>query len=338
MNERKQPLRIFGRLWDIHFFAGMNRLGLLVLFLVGGTAHAQSLTAGKKYFEERQYAEAKKQLAPIKEGNRDFAAAQYYLGRIAFNEGLYDEASEYLEEATEADDRQAAYFEWYGKALGNVAQKSNMVRQGMLAPKMKAAWERAVQLDPKSTGPRLSLVEYYMQAPGFMGGSKEKAEATAREIMALDPAEGHRVLGSIYARNKKVAEAEKEYLEAARLNPQYKNALVGFYLAEQQHEKAFVLLEEALKKSPDDMLVQYQVGRTSAVSGLRLEQGEAALRKYLTYTPKPNEPSLAGANMRLGQILEKKGNKPAAKKHYDTALKLDATLKEAKEGLSRVSK
>lgn len=306
--------------------------------LIALTARAQSLPAGKKLFEERKYAEAKKQLVIIDEDAKEYAAAQYYLGRIAFNEEQYDEAVDYLEEATEANDRVAEYFEWYGNALGNLAQQSNMVRQGMLAPKMKSAWEKAVQLDPKSVGPRTSLVEFYMQAPGFMGGSKEKAAATAREIIALSPAEGHRVLGSVFSREKKLAEAEKEYLEAARLDPQYKTSLAGFYIGQQQWEKAFVLFDEALKKNPDDMQAHYQTGRTSAISGVRLEQGEASLRKYLLYTPKANEPSLAGANMRLAQILEKKGNKAAARKHYETAVKLDGTLKEAKEGLDRVSK
>jgi hypothetical protein len=48
--------------------------------------------------------------------------------------------------------------------------------------------------------------------------------------------------------------------------------------------------------------------------------------------------SHAGANMRLAQIMEKGGKKSEAKKLYETALKADATLKEAKEGLERVSK
>jgi tetratricopeptide (TPR) repeat protein len=338
MRFARNPNGFFGVFENMYSFAVMNRFCVLIFLGMTWAAYGQSLTAGKKFFEERQYAEAKRQLAPLDEDHRDFAAAQYYLGRIAFNEEQYEEAVDYLEEATEADDRHAEYFEWYGNALGNLAQKSNMVRQGMLAPRMKAAWEQAMQLDPKSIGPRTSLVEYYMQAPGFMGGSKEKAVATAREIIGLNAAEGHRVLGSIYAREKKVADAEKEYLEAARIDPQYKTSLAGFYLGQQLYEKAFALFDEALKKNPDDMLVVYQVGRTSAVSGQRLEQGEAALRKYLTHTPKANEPSLAGANMRLGQILEKKGNKAAAKKHYEVAVKLDATMKEAKEGLSRVSK
>jgi hypothetical protein len=42
--------------------------------------------------------------------------------------------------------------------------------------------------------------------------------------------------------------------------------------------------------------------------------------------------------MRLAQIKEKKGNKPEAKKYFETALKQDPNLKEAKEGLERCSK
>jgi hypothetical protein len=65
---------------------------------------------------------------------------------------------------------------------------------------------------------------------------------------------------------------------------------------------------------------------------------ELCLKKYLNYQPKQNEPSHAGAQMRLAQITEKKGNKAEAQKLFAQALKADASLKEAKEGLERVSK
>jgi hypothetical protein len=42
--------------------------------------------------------------------------------------------------------------------------------------------------------------------------------------------------------------------------------------------------------------------------------------------------------MRLAQIMEKRGKKSEAKLLYELALKGDATLKDAKEGLARVSK
>lgn len=42
--------------------------------------------------------------------------------------------------------------------------------------------------------------------------------------------------------------------------------------------------------------------------------------------------------LRLAQIKEKEGYKAEAKKLYEIALKLDGSLKEAKEGLERVLK
>jgi tetratricopeptide (TPR) repeat protein len=114
--------------------------------------------------------------------------------------------------------------------------------------------------------------------------------------------------------------------------------LANYYINQKQYDKAFTIFEEALKKNPEDMMATYQIGKTSALSGQKLDRGEMCLRKYLTYAPKQNEPGHAGANMRLAQIMEKRGKKADAKSLYETALKGDASLKEAKEGLERVSK
>ena len=123
-----------------------------------------------------------------------------------------------------------------------------------------------------------------------------------------------------------------------KADPAYSSVLANFYVVQKQYDKAFNLFEESVKKNPDDYVAIYQIGRTAAVTGQKLERGEECLKKYLVYSPKQNEPSHAGANMRLGQIYEKKGNKWEAKKLYETALSLDASLKEAKEGLERTSK
>lgn len=208
----------------------------------------------------------------------------------------------------------------------------------MLAPKMKSAWEKAISLDQQNINARVSLIQFYTQAPGFMGGSFEKAYQMADQIGKIDVPQGHLQRGNILLAEKKPVEAEREFLQMVKTDPAYNGNLVNFYLGQKSYEKAYTLLDELQKKSPDDFRIVYLIGRTSAVSGLQLDRGEAMLKKYLTYSPKPNEPSLAGANMRLGQISEKKGNKPAAKKYFETALKLDATMKEAKEGLERTSK
>jgi tetratricopeptide (TPR) repeat protein len=309
---------------------------LLLLPLIGSS---QSLIEkAKALYESKKYVEASKMLKEIDDENKDYAAAQYYLGRIAFDQKEYDDAADYFEEATEADEKVADYFSWLGDTYGTIAKDANVLRQGFLAPKMKGAWEKAIALDSKNISARESLIEFYTQAPGFMGGSFEKAREVANQIIKLNPPLGHRHMGNIFVNEKNIPAAEKEYIAMVKADVLFTPVLANFYTSQQQYDKAFNLFNEALEKNPDDMVATYQFGRTSAISGKQLDRGEQYLRKYLTYKPKANEPSYAGANMRLAQIVEKKGNKTEAKKLFETALKLDNSLKEAKEGLERVSK
>jgi tetratricopeptide (TPR) repeat protein len=309
---------------------------LIILPLVAGGQ--SSIDKAKALYESKKYPEASKLLKEVDDDHKDYAAAQYYLGRIALDQKEYDDAVDYFEEASETDDKVADYFLWLGDTYGTIAGSANVVRQGFLAPKMKSAWEKAVALDAKNIPARESLIEYYLQAPGFMGGSFDKAKEVANQIIKLNPPFGHRQLGKIYEREKNTAAAEKEYITMAKADATYAPVLANFYLNQKQYDKAFSMFDEAMKKNPDDMLAIYQYGRASAISGQQLDKGEQYLRKYLAYTPKQNEPSHGGANMRMAQIYEKRGNKAEAKKLFETALKLDNTLKEAKEGLERVSK
>jgi len=312
----------------------------LLLLLISLKSPAQSkIDQAKKLFEERKYEESQKLLSPIDDDDRDYAAAQYYLGRIAFAKKEYDDAADYFEEATEANDKEAEYFTWLGDTYGTIAGDANVITQGMLAPKMKSAWEKAIALDSKNIGSRLSLIQYYLQAPSIMGGSVEKAKEVAGQVSKIKPAEGHRQLGNIYLKEKNTVEAEKQFILMVKADPTYVGGLANFYTSQKQYDKAFQLFEEAIQKNPNDFISIYQYGRTCAVSGQRLEKGEEYLKKYIaTYMPKQNEPSHAGANMRLAQINEKKGNKKEAKRLYELAVKADDNLKEAKEGLERVSK
>lgn len=147
--------------------------------------------------------------------------------------------------------------------------------------------------------------------------------------------------------------ALKAWEKATKLDSKNINArvsLVGAYMqapafmgggeakAKAVGSEALVLLDEALKATPENYLYHYWYGKSSAITGLKLDRGEASLKKYLTHTPVSNEPSHAGAYMRLGQIKEKQGNKTEAKKNFEIAVKMDDNLKQAKEGLARTSK
>ncbi|MBL7996584.1 tetratricopeptide repeat protein [bacterium] len=283
------------------------QLGCAILLISVNAFGQTKIEQAKILFEQRKYNKVKEMLTPVGEKDPDFAAAQYYLGRIALDEKENSDAIDFFEEAVNANDKVADYHHWLGNAYRNKALTSNPLVGAMLAPKIRKAWEKAAALDAKNIDARISLIGYYTEAPGFMGGSTDKAKEAANQLIKLDPAIGHREMGEIY-------------------------------MVEKNYEKALVLFEEALKESPEDYVSNYHYGKASALSGQSLERGEECLKKYLAHTPQSGEPSHAGANMRLAQIKEKMGDKADAKKLYRIALELDNSLKEAKEGFERVSK
>jgi Tfp pilus assembly protein PilF len=138
-----------------------------------------------------------------------------------------------------------------------------------------------------------------------------------------------------------IVEAQKEYLDAVREQPNSAKAhqYYGQYLAsaEKNYAAAFQELETAIKIDPNYMPGWYWIGRTAGTSLTNLARGEEALKKYLAYTPKEDEPPLANTHYWLGTIQEKLGRKAEAKQHYQAALKLNPNLKQASEALKRVS-
>ena len=112
--------------------------------------------------------------------------------------------------------------------------------------------------------------------------------------------------------------------------------LFNVQLVRRQWAPAWAQVDRLEKLRPDMAIVSYAIGRASAESGEQLDRGDAALRKYLEHTPRPNEPSLAAAHWRLGMIFEHRGDKAAARQAYEAAARADPNFKAAKEALARV--
>ncbi len=61
-----------------------------------------------------------------------------------------------------------------------------------MLPKAKAELERAIQLDPNLIAARFALLEVYVSARAFVGGSESGALEQATEIRKRDAIDGHR--------------------------------------------------------------------------------------------------------------------------------------------------
>ncbi|HEX3070599.1 MAG TPA: tetratricopeptide repeat protein [Thermoanaerobaculia bacterium] len=108
-------------------------------------------------------------------------------GRAAMTRGDAETASGLFEKAVAQNPKSADAHYLLGSAYGSMAEKASIFSQASLASKTKEEFEKAVELDPNHLEARMGLVQYYAFAPGFMGGSYDKAFAQAAEIRKRDP-------------------------------------------------------------------------------------------------------------------------------------------------------
>jgi tetratricopeptide (TPR) repeat protein len=326
---------------------GSRAAAFVAAAVLGAALLAPNVVAGQNgdasgvlLFEAGKFREAKAVFEPAFKSNARDAAAAFYLGRIAFEEKHGDRAADYFETATKLDPKNSTYFLWLGRAHGREAQKANVLRQPGLAKRTKAAWERAIELDPDNLDARSDLIQYYVQAPGFLGGSTEKAREQGEEIRKRNALRGYLELGALYERDKKFADAEKAYLAAAK---EKSDRHVGeyrlgvFYQNTGAYDKAFELFEQMIAANPLEFGALFQIGKTGAMSGQRLDRATGALEAYLQTTPGRNDPSLAAAHWRLGMVHEKRQDKQRARTEYESALRLDPTFKQATESLKKLT-
>lgn len=257
-------------------------------------------------FKQRQWPEAQALLEKATTAAPNDAEAWVRLGQVFQQVGNPDRAVEAMERAAALAPANSDYQRQLGDAYGFAAQKAGMLSKMGWAKKCKAAYEMAVALDPRNLDARWSVMEYCRQAPGFVGGGMDQAYAQAEEIRKLDANRGRIALATLYVAEKKMVEA-------------------------------FGLFDEALKSDPDNYTTLYQLGRLSAMTGQRLDQGIDNLRKCLTLPQPAGQPGAAPVNWRLGNILEKKGDKAAAKAAYEAAIAIDPGFVPALESLRKLN-
>jgi tetratricopeptide (TPR) repeat protein len=308
-----------------------------LLFLQAEAAAQDAATErGAALFRERRYDEARRVLSPLAATD---AYASYWLGRVAAAEKKVDEAEGHLERAVKLRGDVSEFHLWLGRVYGQKAQDASKLRQPGLAKKTKASWERAVALDAENLDARADLVSFYLMAPSILGGSESKAAEQAEEIRKRNPYRGALEAVRVAEDRKDTAKAERELRALAAAYPDSaapSMRLVVMLSGQQRYDDAFAVVDGMLVRRPRDPSATYQLGRLAALSGRRLDEGEAALRRYLTLEPGPTMPTHAGAQLRLGQILEKRGNIPGARTAYEASLSLDAKQEEARKGLERL--
>ncbi|MBM4193058.1 MAG: tetratricopeptide repeat protein [Gemmatimonadetes bacterium] len=261
-------------------------------------------------------------------------------GRALNDSGKAGEAEKVLERALKLNANSAAAHFELGRAVGDQAERASVLKQPFMAKRIKSEFEKAVALDPSLVDAREGLLQFYLRAPGVMGGSKEKAREQAAAVAALSPYRGHYARARIAIDAKDNAAVEREYRGAVAAYPDSLNAvatLVSWLSNNGRAAEGFAPLDQFLAAHPGDRAAQFWIGRTAAISGQQLERGEQLLRGLLASPADatPRGPRLLAENIhfRLGDIAAKRGEKQQARAEYEAALKLNPKHEPAKKAL-----
>ena len=139
------------------------------------------------------------------------------IGQDHYMQGEYKKATEILEKAVAADPGNSDYELWLGRAFGRRAETSSPFTAPSSASKARQHFEKAVQLNPRNMDALSDLFEYYLEAPGFMGGGLDKAVGVAEQMASIDPVEGHWAEARLAERRKEFDTAEHHLQMAASM-------------------------------------------------------------------------------------------------------------------------
>lgn len=315
------------------FLTGLLSL-LLILSSRAAAQTPQNLLSAGRVDQAIQTLEQQIHTAPT-------ADAYNLLCRAYFELGAWDAGIPACEKAVSLEPDNGLYHLWLGRIYGEKADHTSFLTAAGLAKKVRAEFERAVQLSPANWEARTDLAEFYLEAPPIVGGGKDKARAQAAQLTPLNPAMAHWVLARIAEKNKDNATAEQEYRDAIDASHGGARAwvnLAGFY----RHINRFEDMGQALhtmESSPLDRPSALVDGASLLLrAGRDYPMAIRLVRRYIASSNTVEEAPVFKAHVLLGELLEKQGDRLAAGEEYRAALAMAHTYRQAQEGLKRVTR
>lgn len=267
------------------------------------------------------------------------AESSNLLCRAYFELEDWDRAVPSCQKAAALDPENSRFHLWLGRAYGEKADRSSFLTAANLAGKVRGEFERAVQLNPNDMDARLDLAEFYLEAPGIVGGGEDRARAQARSIATMSPGREHWVYARIAEKKKDFATAEREYHQYIDLSNGDAEAWLNLalFLRRQRRfdemDQAIVKLSDAPTSKPG---VLVEAAGILYKSDRRLPFAIELLHRYLSTGPVEAAPAFK-AHYLLGMLLEKQGDKAGAAQEYRATLSLVRNFGVAQQALNRVA-
>jgi cytochrome c-type biogenesis protein CcmH/NrfG len=280
----------------------MSRVVVLAMVLSVGALASPPLHDAQQLYRHSDYRGVLRVLLPLTQKD---APAWALIGQAHFMSADYKQATDAFEKATALEPRNSEYAHWLGKCWGRRAESSSIFNAPGYASKARQLFERSVMLDTSNKEALNDLFDYYLQAPGFLGGGLNRAEALVQRIAALDEAEGHYAMAQLLDKRKEFDAAEQQLRRAFELAPRQVGRTIDLakYLSKlgrvQESEAAFAQAETL---TPGNPRILYERARTYIRDNRNLAEARELLKKYLNSPLTPNDPPRSEAEQLLRKV------------------------------------
>jgi len=226
------------------------------------------------------------------------------LGRKLYLSGDYKKATQAFQSAISADPANSDHYLWLGRAYGRRAEQASPFTAPIYAGKARQNFEKAVELNPSNLEAINDLFEYYLEAPGFLGGGLDKAALLMKRIAQLDPVEAHYAQYRLAEKKGDSALAERELRCAAAMAPDQAGRAIDLarFLAKQgRYQESEQFFQSAERASPNQPKVLFERADTYIRGRRNLEAARELLKRYLAAELNPDDPPRHEAEKLLRQ-------------------------------------
>ncbi len=311
----------------------------LLLVLIALPVHAAEVvqTPAERALQQGSAEEATRLLQTTLTQNPNDAHAHQLLCRVFLSEELADAAIPQCEQAAARQPNDSNNQMWLGRAYGQKAEKAGAFSGLSLAKKVRAAFERAVELDPANMAAAEALGEFYIAAPSIVGGGLEKAQRLATTVEPRSASDAHHLRALIAEKSKDQAAAEVEFrlALAAKRTPENWADLGNFYQRRNQPDKAVEALQSAIDADPNHTAVLADVASILTDAHRAPELAEKVLRLYLASPNKSEAAPAFKVHVQLGRLLAQRGDAAGAREQYAAALQLAPNYAPARKAMGR---
>jgi len=287
-------------MWNIG--NGMTR-GLMSGFCIvlGAAAQTSEWHHAHQLYQQTEYVQSLAVLAGISsKGVDEFQL----IGQCYMMQGNFKQAGEAFEKALALAPRSSELHRLLGTVYGRRAETGSVFTAAGNARKAKQYFERAVELDPGNREAVANLFEYYLEAPGFMGGGLDKAESLIARIVRLDTSAGHLAFAQLEGKRKRYDAEEDQLRRAAALAPGQVGRMIDLakFLSDRGRVKdSDEVFNETARIFQDSPELLFSRAETYIAQKRNLKAARQLLERYLSGPLTPDDPPRERARTLLGK-------------------------------------